>query len=320
MGRRLPSGLVAVAMFVVSAGVATASTTLWGKHRIDGLRHIALAASLGDPRSGTNYLIVGSDSRQGADPADPDFASIGSEGNVSGQRSDTMMVLHVEGSAVRLLSLPRDLYVSIPGFKSKQRINAAYSRSPATLVNTVRTALQIPVTHYFEIDFGGFKGLVDALDGVDLCLDKGMGDATTGFNIPEAGCHHINGVQALQWSRSRHMQIFEPGKPPVPDGTGDLGRIKRQQQFLKAVADRAIEETALDPTALGRIIDALKSDVVVDDSLGSAGLIELMRNLQAAGGGAIAAETYPGTNRIVNGASVLIPDTAAAASVIAAFR
>jgi LCP family protein required for cell wall assembly len=317
--RRVPTVLAAVLVFILTAALVAESSRLWIQHRVDGLRRAAVTSSLSQPASGTNYLIVGSDSRQGADPDDPDFASIGNEGNVGGQRSDTIMVLHVDGSDVRLLSLPRDLYVTIPGFKSKQRINAAYGRSPATLIDTLRTSLQIPISHYLEIDFQGFKSIVDALGGVDLCLTQGMGDPTTGFNIPTPGCHHIDGVQALEWARSRHMRIFT-GKTSVEDPTGDLGRIKRQQQFLRAVADRVVEVTARDPLAVGRVIDALQADVTVDDALGASGLVDLMRHLQTAGGGGIAMATFPGTARTVSGASVLVPDLNAAAATVAPFR
>jgi len=317
--RRLPTFLVVLVLFALTGASTAVASRYWIQSRVDGLRHAPLQQSLGNPASGTNYLIVGSDSRQGADPNDPDFASIGSEGNVGGQRSDTIMVLHVDGSDVRLLSLPRDLYVTIPGFKAKQRINAAYGRSPATLVDTVRTALGIPISHYLEIDFQGFKSMVDALGGVELCLDQGMGDPTTGFNIPEPGCHQIDGVQALQWARSRHMRIFD-ANGSHEDPTGDIGRIKRQQQFLRAVADRAIEVTARDPLAVGRVIDALQADVVVDDALTAGGLVNLMRHLQTAGGGGIDMATYPATPRTVGGASVLVPDLAGARTLLSPFR
>jgi LCP family protein required for cell wall assembly len=317
--RRLPTAVVVILLFAVTATSSAVASRVWVQARVDGLRHAALKQTLGDPASGTNYLIVGSDSRQGASPDDPDFASIGNEGNVGGQRSDTIMVLHVDGSDVRLLSLPRDLYVTIPGFKAKQRINAAYGRGPATLVDTLRTALQIPVSHYLEIDFQGFKGMVDALGGVKLCLDQGMTDATTGFNIPQPGCHQIDGVQALQFARSRHMRLFD-GKSFREDGSGDIGRIKRQQQFLRAVADRAVEVTARDPLAVGRVIDALQADVVVDDALTARGLVDLMRHLQTAGGGGIEMATFPATPRVVSGASVLLPDLTAAQSVLKPFR
>ncbi|MCU1345974.1 MAG: putative LytR family regulatory protein [Acidimicrobiia bacterium] len=317
--RRLPTVAAVLLVFAVTAGASAGASRLWVQRRVDGLRHAALKPSLRNPASGTNYLIVGSDSRSGADPNDPDFASIGSESNVGGQRSDTIMVLHVAGSDVRLLSVPRDLFVTIPGFKAKQRINAAYGRSPATLVDTLRTALQIPISHYLEIDFQGFKGLVDALGGVQLCLDQGMGDPTTGFNIPQPGCHVINGVQALQWARSRHMRIFD-AKGSHEDPTGDLGRIKRQQQFLRAVADRAVEVTARQPLAVGRVIDALQADVVVDDAMTPAGLLDLMRHLQSAGGGGIQMGTFPATPTVVNGAAVLRPEVTVADPFLQPFR
>ena len=123
-----------------------------------------------DPQA-KNFLITGSDTNACTDPnspwvgaADPARANIG-------MRSDTIMVLRVDRSdgSAALLSIPRDLYVTVYGHTEPSRINAAFSENPAVLVQTVQTALGVPVHHYVEVDFVGFKDLVDALGGIELC-------------------------------------------------------------------------------------------------------------------------------------------------------
>lgn len=312
--RRGPAGLVLFVVFALAVGGAG---SYWGMQRLESIRTLPLTADLGSPASGVNYLIVGSDSREGADPNDPDFAAIGNE--VSGRRSDTMMILHVDGTSAQLLSLPRDLYVDIAGTGEQQRINAAYSKGSDVLIRTIAANFQIPVTHYLEIDFVGFKDLVDALGGVELCLPTAMTDATTGFNFAIPGCHMVDGVQALAWTRSRHLEIFD-GNGWVTDPTGDIGRVSRQQEFMRRAVVRMAEVGSRDPIALGRAIEALTDRLVTDDAMSRKDLMSLGARLQAIGGGKIASATYPGNGRVVGGAAVLIPDTAAAEPIVAPFR
>jgi LCP family protein required for cell wall assembly len=310
-------GPASIAVFVLTTLAVGAAGTGWGVHRLDQIDHVELAGSLGRPASGVNYLIVGSDSRAGADPDDPDFGAIGDE--VTGRRSDTMMILHVDGTSAQILSLPRDLLVEMADRGDDQRINVAYTRGPEVLVRTIQANFAIPVTHYLEIDFVGFKDLVDALGGVELCLPTAMTDETTGFNFAVPGCHVIDGVQALGWARSRHLKIFN-GTEFVEDPTGDLGRVTRQQEFMRRAVVRVAEVGARDPLALGRAIEALTERLVVDDAMGRKDLVNLAGRLQAIGGGKIASATYPGTGRTVDGAAVLIPNHEAAAEIAAPFR
>lgn len=182
-------------------------------------------------------LLVGSDTRDLQDPdAKKDF---GSAAKVGGQRSDTMMLFHVDPKAGHtwVLSLPRDLKVNIPGHGT-QKINAAFNWGPDVLVETIKGFTGIPVNHYVEVNFESFVGIVDALGGYEVCLDGDTRDTVLLWKL-SAGCHQLDGQAALQYVRSRHYQQKDPttGKWKG-EGDGDMGRIKRQQEFMLNMASR----------------------------------------------------------------------------------
>lgn len=119
-----------------------------------------------------NYLLVGSDSRETADVNDEDYAVVGSEEANPGRRSDTMIVVHVntKDSSVSTMSIPRDLWARMGDSDRYNKINSAYQRGSDVLVRTVQRALNIPIHHYVEVNFSGFKDIVDAIGGVHICV------------------------------------------------------------------------------------------------------------------------------------------------------
>ena len=178
-------------MLIVTACLLAAAGVWYAKHRLDNIETIALDNVLTDkgadaagassefPTEVENYLIVGSDSRDGASPDDPDYMGIvGTEDHV-GRRSDTIMLMRFDPvtNSAALLSLPRDLYVDIPGSDDRNRINAAFFKGPDVLIKTVTESFGIPVHHYVEVDFQGFKRIVDAIDGVAIWFDAPVRDA-----------------------------------------------------------------------------------------------------------------------------------------------
>jgi LCP family protein required for cell wall assembly len=181
---------------------------------------------------GTNWLIVGSDSREGLTKEDRRRLRTGS---AQGKRTDSIMLLHYGDGGTTLLSIPRDSYVPIPG-KGSNKINAAYAiGGPELLVRTVEQATGIRVDHFAEIGFGGFVGVVDAVGGVDICVDEPIKDPKAGLDL-EAGCQELDGGQALGYVRTRKY------------ANGDLERIKNQRKFFAALIDRATSPgTLLNP-------------------------------------------------------------------------
>jgi LCP family protein required for cell wall assembly len=176
---------------------------------------------------GTNWLIVGSDSREGLSEAERDRLGTGF---AAGRRTDTVMILHVPrpGGPTTLVSLPRDSYVPIPG-RGSNKLNAAFAfGGPKLLARTVEQATGLRMDHYMEIGFGGFAGLVDAVGGVTMCIDKPVKDSDAGLNIKKAGCQELDSKQALAYVRSR--KAF---------AGGDLDRAKHQREFIGALIKKA---------------------------------------------------------------------------------
>jgi LCP family protein required for cell wall assembly len=200
---------------------------------------------------GTNWLVVGSDSREGLSAEQrKEYRT----GRAAGKRTDSMMLLHTGGHGTTLVSLPRDSFVTIPGHGSN-KLNAAFAiGGPKLLVRTVEQATKIHIDHYAEIGFAGFVGMVDAVGGVDICVPQRMKDKDAGIDL-KPGCQTLKGPQALGFVRSRHAFASQ-----------DLQRVQNQRKFLAALSHKATSPgTLLNPF---RIIPfALRStdDFSVDD-------------------------------------------------------
>ncbi len=175
--------------------------------------------------AGTTWLLVGSDAREGLSQEQKDALATG---DAAGRRTDTIMLLHLpDNSAAKptLLSLPRDSYVPIPE-NGRNKINAAFAfGGPQLLVRTVEGATGVRIDHYMEIGFGGFSDMVDAVGGVDLCLDEPIKDPLAGIDLP-AGCQELDGPQALGFVRTRAF------------ATADLQRVQNQRKFLSALFEK----------------------------------------------------------------------------------
>jgi LCP family protein required for cell wall assembly len=259
-------GLVGAAGVLRAADERTADVA-----RIEGLESVL--ADIPDESDSTieypaeNYLLVGSDSREGVDPGDADFGVIGTEAEVgTSRRSDTIMVLRQErNGGAALMNLPRDLWVEIAGTGDSQRINTAFNGGAERLAATVTESLGIPVHHYVEVDFIGFKDIIDDLGGVEVCVGFAARDANSGLQI-DKGCQRLDGVQALAFARSRYYEQWD-GIDWVLDPRADLGRIERQQLFMRAAVDGALRKLRSSPFGSGDIIEAVIGSVRIDDRL-----------------------------------------------------
>jgi LCP family protein required for cell wall assembly len=223
-----------------------------------------------------NYLLIGSDSREGSDPDSPDFGGIGDETDVQGRRSDTIMVLRQEedGKGAALVSFPRDLWVEIAGKGSSSRINSAYNDGADVLAQTITQEFGVPVHHVIDIDFFGFKELVDAIGGVEICFEYVTRDLNSGL-AQEPGCNLLDGTQALAYARSRHHEEFKDGSWQK-DPTADLGRIERQQHFIASAVDQTLDALQSNPFIASELIESVSGAVRLDpnlDPLGAAGTL-----------------------------------------------
>jgi LCP family protein required for cell wall assembly len=250
-----------------------------------------------------NYLLVGSDTREGVDPNSPDYSGIGDTNDAGGQRSDTMMILHVdnERGTASLMSIPRDLWVDIPGY-GKDRINSAFQYGADVLVTTVQQSLGVPLNHYVEVNFTSFKSIVAALGGVDLCFEFPTRDLHVGLNVPEAGCYTLDPIQSLAYARSRYFETYQNGEWVV-DGRADLGRIGRQQAFIQAAISKAISQTAANPMRTSELVNAAVASLRVDPGTN---LVETADYLKPLAGNGVARYSLPVMPETVDGKDVLV--------------
>jgi LCP family protein required for cell wall assembly len=263
--RRWPRIVLAVLVVVVLLLAGTAGGTyLWIDHEL--VKVDAITGYSGRPPAGpgTNWLLVGSDSRAGLTPEQERELHVGSD---QGSNTDTIMVLHKGAGGPVLMSIPRDSYVPIPAYTdaggtahpaSKDKINAAYAAGgPQLLVRTVELDTGIRIDHYTEVGFTGVVAIVDALGGVPVCLAQPVVDSRSGADL-KAGCQTLDGTRALQLVRTRYS---------LPDS--DLSRIQNQQQFMKSLASQVLKpSTLLNPFALYPFLNACLASLTVDRGTG----------------------------------------------------
>ncbi len=246
--------------------VALVGSFLYARSIFERIDRVEVSESLTSSDSGTNYLIVGSDSRENVNE-EGDAGFNGSEAP-GGQRADTMMVLHLEGGRAQMLSVPRDLYVPISGTDGSSKINAAYNADlgggPRRLIDTVSGYLDIPIDRYMEVDFVSFAGLVDGLGGITIDFPHPAQDTESGLFVPQAGPVELDGDQALAFVRSRHYTETIDGQQ-VEDPRADLGRIVRQQQFLSVVIAE-LSDTK-NPFALAGAASGMAEGLRIDDEM-----------------------------------------------------
>lgn len=220
------------------------------------------------PKGTLNFLVIGSDSRDGLAGEERDALGVG---RTQGQRSDTMMLVHLNGQRDRatVVGIPRDSWVRVPGH-GMEKINAAYAYGgPELAVQTVESVTGVRIDHYIEVDFSGFVEVVDALGGITVCLPEAIHDDNANLYL-DAGTHEVDGAGALAFARTRKS------------ADGDLDRIDRQQQVLAALLDRALSsKTLTDPAKFTRFLDVALGSITVDEGLDTAAIKQLGNQLSS---------------------------------------
>ncbi|WP_236245517.1 LCP family protein [Streptomyces sp. CC210A] len=276
-----------MAVLVLAAVVLGGAGAAWWAYRgLDAnISSVDLGRALGDDRpqkapsalEATNLLVLGSDSRAG-DNAQLDGGAVG------GARSDTALVVHVSAdrSKAVAVSIPRDTLVDRPsctgagggevGPASRVMFNSVYSTGgSACVVKTVEKMSGVRIDHLMEIDFAGFKDLVDELGGVTVTVKEPIRDTKGGFTL-EPGTHRLNGTDSLKFVRTRYG---------YRDGS-DLGRIGLQQQFLVALLKEVKQQDLLgSPAKAYRIAQSATKALTTDEELASlTALAEFGRSMQ----------------------------------------
>lgn len=262
--------------------------------------------------SGTNWLLVGSDSRDGLSKKEQKALHTG--GDFGPQRTDTIMLIHMDSSGTTLISLPRDSYVTIPAHTAldgsavedrKNKINTAYGKGGAPLlVETVERNTGLHVDHYMEVGFKGIRDITNAVGGVNMCIPTDITDKNSGLKLKE-GCQTLDGVKALGYVRMRYA-----------DPKGDLGRVERQQQYLSAVMHQVAKPAVLlNPFAMYKLVGAGTGSVIVGDTdkvTDVAKLAMAMRGLSNGQGTLMTVPVSDPDATTAAGSSVIWDETAAA--------
>lgn len=241
-----------------------------------------------------NVLLIGDNSRIGLNPNETKY--FGSAAQVGGGRSDVSMIAHFDPKtkSVSLLSIPRDLFMPIPGTTTLQRVDAALNVSPNLLVKTIEYDLGIPIQHYVELNFDSFQGVVNALGGVQMDFPMKVKDKNSGLNITTVGCQTLNGFQALGLVRSRYLEYFSSTGHWVEDPLGDLSRTRRDHIFLKVLADKVKAGGISNPIRDEAILSSvLKAGLTLDSKFTESELLSLVMTYRHANIGNALTGTLP---------------------------
>jgi LCP family protein required for cell wall assembly len=314
-------GVLAIGV-LSTLGIATSAFGLSYVYRkVSRIPRVELSSVLdssqesGEPE---NYLIVGVDNADGLAEDDPVRA--GRDGLM---RSDTIMILRIDPAErqASILSLPRDLWVPY-GANEEGRINTAIQRGdgrPDVLIGVLNDYLGIPVHHYVQVDFRGFRDLVDAIGGVPVYFPYAARDRNSGLRQFSRGCVTLNAEQALAYARSRHYEQMIDGEWRA-DPSSDLGRIQRQQDFIRRALDRAVSKGARNPGTLDRLLDAALSSVTIDDDLTTGDILDLGQRFREFDPQSLQTYSVPVERDFVGGADILRLLPGQAEPTLAMFR
>jgi len=280
--------------------VVLASVSWLGLGHVSGkIARISVFSGLEDRPEKTskalNYLLVGSDTREGLTKAELKALRVGSTATAAGGRSDTMLLVHIskDRDKAYLVSFPRDSLVTIPEHLStdgkkqiparQNKLNAAFAFGGAPLlIETIEGETNLKIDHYIEINFAGFAGIVNALGGIEVCTKVDIDDPKSHL-VLSAGTHTLDGIEALKYVRTRDF-----------DGRGDIGRMQRQQQFMSSVLNKATSTgVLLNPIKIVNFMNATISTVKMDESLSKEDLLNLAKQMRGLSSGNVRTLTVP---------------------------
>jgi LCP family protein required for cell wall assembly len=281
--------VLVLVLALIGTGIGT---WLWASSKISHAGTIAGYTGRPAQGGGTNWLIVGSDSRSTLTPAQRNQYHVGSD---QGLNTDTMLLLHYGATGPDLISIPRDSYVTIPAYTDssgkahssyKSKINSAYSAGGVQLlIETVEMATGVRIDHYLEIGFLGVVNVVDSVGGVNLCLASPVKDSHSGANLP-AGCQTLDGAQSLELIRTRYSLA-----------NSDISRMANQQKFVVGLAHAALRPgVLLDPFTFYPFTGATLDSIAVDNGTGLWDLMNMSWHSRSLGGGKGTVGTVPIAN------------------------
>jgi LCP family protein required for cell wall assembly len=319
--------LYALSFIIFIAAAGAGSIYFYARYRFDEIPKVHskhLVKQTAKPGQPFNVLLVGSDSRAFVSNA-TQIKAFGDAGDAGGQRSDVTMVARFVPAtkSVTVISIPRDLWVDIPGesdMAGMNRINAAFNSGPDLLIQTIEDDLHVSINHYISVGFDGFSGMVNALGGVTLDFPTAVKDAYTGLDVTTTGCQVVNGTVALQLVRSRHLQYINKDGYWEYDGLSDFSRIQRQDSFFRAVLAK-VNTSITNPLAVNGFVSAAVGNLAIDDTLTEGDLLHIATEFRGLSPTHLRTETLPTTSYVTSGgADVLLAAQPYANQMIAAFN
>jgi LCP family protein required for cell wall assembly len=250
-------------------------------HRID-LHNLTSSPVKGEDAGTENILMIGSTSRCALTVQNPAYG-LCSQG-VNGVNSDVVMILHLNPTShtVSILSIPRDLFVPNARSDGANKIDAALFQGPDQLIDAIEEDYGIPIQHFVELNFDSFINVVNALGGIKMYFPEPVFDAYSGLNIQTTGCIALNGTQALQVVRARHVQYKGPGVTTTnprywpQEAQSDIARIRRDHEFLRVLATAVKQKGLSNPLTDQSLVSGVVSQLTVDSSFSASAMIDLV--------------------------------------------
>jgi LCP family protein required for cell wall assembly len=250
-------------------------------HRID-LKNLTSAPVKGDDVGTENILMIGSTDRCALKVQNPAYG-LCSQG-VNGVNSDVVMILHLNpvNHSVSILSVPRDLFVPNARSDGANKIDAALYQGPDQLIAAIEEDFGIPIQHFVELNFDSFINVVQALGGIKMYFPEPVYDAYSGLNVQTTGCLQLNGTQALQVVRARHVQYKGPGVTTddpsywPQEAQSDIARIRRDHEFLRVLATAVKAKGLSNPITDQQLISGVAGQLTVDAGFSASDMISLV--------------------------------------------
>ena len=286
--------MIGASVVVVLAMLLGAGGWFYINYRFGEIKVVKVHGLAKDPKPGQpfNILLVGSDTRSFCTTAACQ-SHLGDQGAAGGQRSDVIIILRVVPATkkMEMLSIPRDTWVTLADSGGEgNRINAAFNDGPDQLVATIEQDFHIPINHYAYANFLGFTDAVSALGGVWMDFPDKLRDTNSGLNITKTGCQYLNGVEALEFVRSRDTSYYANGQWNY-DGLGDLSRIRRQEAFFHALIDRARSDD--NPLSINAFIGDAVKDIEIDSTFSRGDLESLALGFRGMPSANLSTEVLP---------------------------
>jgi LCP family protein required for cell wall assembly len=287
--RLLWTSIVFSTVLVVLVGALLIdASVLNGKIKRITVRNLSKGPTKGAEQGTENILLVGDTSRCVLKVQNPAYGLC--DQGVTGVNSDVVMILHLNPNipSASILSIPRDLFIPNARSTGANKIDAALAQGPSQLVAAIEEDFGVPIQHYVELNFDSFAGVVNALGGVKMYFPMPLFDAESGLNITAPGCHDLNGVEALEVVRARHLQYDPPGlSESTPhsewpqDPESDLSRIQRDHEFLRVLATAVAKRGLGNPLTDQDLVSSVVSQLQVDSGFSFSHMINLVRTYHA---------------------------------------